>query len=354
MDAKARRTARVGHRIPRHRRSARRTDSRMTTETPSPALLWKGMSEEQRLRAADAFWREPDSADQQIEAMVLLAQKLKARPKYIATLPVEKKAKHLAHYVGMPDVAGGAPAGQLSPRPSAADDGRLPRRARHRPRQRPHQRRAQRRGCRRQAQAPAPTRWPPRIRPTTCGSTSRRSCSRTPTRGEGSRRCATVGLRCARSLGEGGRLGFARDCLASACVHRHRRGAGLHGRRGHGRRRHAPGLPVAGRRDAGGCRRWRAGAAGAREGAHAAVQRRAPGRHRRLPDVRVRAGVHPPPRRPAAGGRRRAGRRRRGVACRAPTASAARTPRRPTISSPGSRRTGTSSPSTWSPSSCRR
>jgi len=76
----------------------------MTTESPSPALLWKGMSEDQRLRAADAFWREADSADQQIEAMVLLAQKLKARPRYIATLPVEKKARHLAHYVGMPDV----------------------------------------------------------------------------------------------------------------------------------------------------------------------------------------------------------------------------------------------------------
>ena len=76
----------------------------MTTETPSPAHLWKGMSEQQRLQAADAFWRERDSADQQIEAMVLLAQKLKARPKYISTLPVDKKAKHLAHYVGMPDV----------------------------------------------------------------------------------------------------------------------------------------------------------------------------------------------------------------------------------------------------------
>ena len=76
----------------------------MTTETPSPALLWKGMSEDQRLRAADAFWREDASADQQVEAMVLLAQKLKARPRYIATLPVEKKARHLAHYVGMPDV----------------------------------------------------------------------------------------------------------------------------------------------------------------------------------------------------------------------------------------------------------
>ena len=64
----------------------------MTTETPSPAHLWKGMSEDQRLRAAEAFWREADSGDQQIEAMVLLAQRLKARPKFIATLPVDKKA----------------------------------------------------------------------------------------------------------------------------------------------------------------------------------------------------------------------------------------------------------------------
>ena len=56
------------------------------------------------MQAADAFWRESDSADQQIEAMVLMAQKLKARPKYIATLPVDKKARHLAHFAGMPDV----------------------------------------------------------------------------------------------------------------------------------------------------------------------------------------------------------------------------------------------------------
>jgi hypothetical protein len=62
------------------------------------------MSDEQRQNAAEAFWREADAGDQQVEAMVLLAQKLKARPKYIAALPVDKKAKHLAHYGGMPDV----------------------------------------------------------------------------------------------------------------------------------------------------------------------------------------------------------------------------------------------------------
>ena len=76
----------------------------MSETTPSPAQLWKGMTEEQRLKAAEAFWNESDSADQQIEAMVLLAQKLKARPKFVASLSVDRKAKHLAHFPGMPDV----------------------------------------------------------------------------------------------------------------------------------------------------------------------------------------------------------------------------------------------------------
>jgi len=62
------------------------------------------MTEEQRLKAAEAFWTESDSADQQVEAMVLLAQKLKARPKFVASLTVDRKARHLAHLPGMPDV----------------------------------------------------------------------------------------------------------------------------------------------------------------------------------------------------------------------------------------------------------
>jgi hypothetical protein len=76
----------------------------MSDTMPSPAQLWKGMTEEQRLKAAEAFWSESDSVDQQIEAMVLLAQKLKARPKFVASLSVDRKAKHLAHFPGMPDM----------------------------------------------------------------------------------------------------------------------------------------------------------------------------------------------------------------------------------------------------------
>ena len=69
-----------------------------------PARLWKQMADAEKLRAADAFWRDPEGAPQQIEAMALLAQRLKARPRYIQGLAIEKRAQHLAHYVGMPDL----------------------------------------------------------------------------------------------------------------------------------------------------------------------------------------------------------------------------------------------------------
>jgi hypothetical protein len=69
-----------------------------------PARLWKQMPDAEKLRAAEAFWRDPEGAQQQVEAMALLAQRLKARPRYIQGLAIERKAHHLAHYVGMPDL----------------------------------------------------------------------------------------------------------------------------------------------------------------------------------------------------------------------------------------------------------
>jgi hypothetical protein len=69
-----------------------------------PARLWKQMPEGEKLRAADAFWRDPEGAQQQLEAMALLAQRLKARPRFIQGLAIEKKAQHLAHFPGMPDL----------------------------------------------------------------------------------------------------------------------------------------------------------------------------------------------------------------------------------------------------------
>jgi hypothetical protein len=62
------------------------------------------MPEARRVEAAEAFWKESDGVEQQVEAMALLARHLKARPKFVQGLPVERRAKYLAHYPGMPEV----------------------------------------------------------------------------------------------------------------------------------------------------------------------------------------------------------------------------------------------------------
>jgi hypothetical protein len=70
-----------------------------------PSDLWKGMPPEKRVQAADAFWRDSDSPDiraQHLEATAALARRLKFRPKSIQTLPIERRAKHLAQ---LPDVS---------------------------------------------------------------------------------------------------------------------------------------------------------------------------------------------------------------------------------------------------------
>ena len=74
------------------------------TQTPvQPARLWKQMPEAKRLLAAEAFWQERDGVEQQIEAMTLIARHLKARPKFVQGLPLEKKARYLVTFPQMPD-----------------------------------------------------------------------------------------------------------------------------------------------------------------------------------------------------------------------------------------------------------
>jgi hypothetical protein len=62
------------------------------------------MPEARRLQAAEAFWKEEDGVEQQVEAMALLARHLKARPKFVQGLPAERLARYLAHYPGMPEM----------------------------------------------------------------------------------------------------------------------------------------------------------------------------------------------------------------------------------------------------------
>jgi hypothetical protein len=61
-----------------------------------PSALWKEMSPEKRLVAAQAFWNDEHGRDQQIEMIVTLARKLNFRPKSVPSLPLERRAKLVA------------------------------------------------------------------------------------------------------------------------------------------------------------------------------------------------------------------------------------------------------------------
>ena len=61
-----------------------------------PSRLWRRMSAERRLTAAELFWNDDQSADQQIEAVAALATHMKFRTKSVLGLPLEKRAKYLS------------------------------------------------------------------------------------------------------------------------------------------------------------------------------------------------------------------------------------------------------------------
>ncbi|MFL6281397.1 MAG: hypothetical protein ACJ731_14875 [Vicinamibacterales bacterium] len=61
-----------------------------------PSKLWKKLSAERRTAAAELFWSDEQSTEQQIEAVSALAAHMKFRPKTLIGLPIERKAKYLA------------------------------------------------------------------------------------------------------------------------------------------------------------------------------------------------------------------------------------------------------------------
>ena len=77
----------------------------MTETTLTPARLWKGMTSEQRLKAAGAFWatEEDEAADDQLQAVFLIAQQKKFRGKSVFAMDDERKAKHLASLYTLPE-----------------------------------------------------------------------------------------------------------------------------------------------------------------------------------------------------------------------------------------------------------
>jgi len=75
----------------------------MSDPTLTPTRLWKTMTAAQRTAAAAAFWRDEQTTDEQIQAVMLIAQLKKFRPKTVIGLDIERKARHLASIVNLPE-----------------------------------------------------------------------------------------------------------------------------------------------------------------------------------------------------------------------------------------------------------
>src|SRR5215216_4381328 len=61
-----------------------------------PSKIWRRMSAERRTAAAELFWDDEQSAEQQVEACAAIATHMKFRAKSVLGLPVEKKTRYLA------------------------------------------------------------------------------------------------------------------------------------------------------------------------------------------------------------------------------------------------------------------
>ena len=71
-----------------------------------PSQLWKSLTPEQRVVAAEAFWKKDEESGvttEQVEAVVLLAKRMNFRPKSMQALPVERRARLLAQVPEVPD-----------------------------------------------------------------------------------------------------------------------------------------------------------------------------------------------------------------------------------------------------------
>jgi hypothetical protein len=75
----------------------------MTETTLTPLRVWKHMSLDERQRVALAFWDDPEATDDQIQAAVLIAQQKKFRAKTVINLDLDRKARHLATMVRLPE-----------------------------------------------------------------------------------------------------------------------------------------------------------------------------------------------------------------------------------------------------------
>ena len=76
----------------------------MASDDMRPVKVCRSLPLDARTSAAAAFWRDEQTQLEQAEAIALIARQIKFRPKTVMTLPVEKKAKHLAGMAGVSDL----------------------------------------------------------------------------------------------------------------------------------------------------------------------------------------------------------------------------------------------------------
>jgi len=75
----------------------------MTEPALTPTRLWKSMTPDQRLAAAQAFWLDEQATDDQIQAVGLIAQQRKFRAKTVVEMDVERKARQLSGISNLPE-----------------------------------------------------------------------------------------------------------------------------------------------------------------------------------------------------------------------------------------------------------
>ena len=68
-----------------------------------PSRLWRRLPLERRIEAADLFWNDEHSADQQMEAVASIASHMKFRARSVLALAPEKRAKYLAQLPSVSD-----------------------------------------------------------------------------------------------------------------------------------------------------------------------------------------------------------------------------------------------------------
>jgi hypothetical protein len=78
-----------------------------TTDLPRPSRLWRGLSEQRRTIAAEAFWADEQSVAEQAEVIGAIARQLNFRPKSVVAMPVEKKVRHTVRMAQVSDGVAG-------------------------------------------------------------------------------------------------------------------------------------------------------------------------------------------------------------------------------------------------------